>query len=523
MGRLCLLVFLVLCGGSTFAQAPPVLTFKVERFEVSGDNPLDAATTEAALAPFLGDYAGIEGLLAAKDGLEAAFAAGGFNFHRVSLPPQELASGIVVLNVTTFAVGDVKITGNEHFSTANIRTSLPKVVGGGAPNLREVSRSLAVANQHPHKKLKVTFRDSAEQPDTLDAIVKVKDERPWNIFANLNNIGTRETGRTRLQFGGLYSDLSGHDDILTTAITTSPDNADDVFQFGAFYQIPVYWLSGWLSGFYVRSDVDVGNVQNFFDVSGSGEFIGVSFKRSLIPVGRYKHSFTAGLQDRNFDTAISNALTGLQILGISTVVRSRPFTLRYDGAYNWDTTSFDFYVDVTQNLSFGGHNNDADYAAVRRVADSNWKVVRFGTLATQRLPRDFLGVFRLNGQYAKDPLIPGEQFGFGGERSIRGFDERTVAGDSGLVANLEIWTPPVLQLGGVRFLGFLDAGHKKLERPAARQRGSDTISSIGVGARWNWREYLALSVDYGQPIATADGEAADRGTSKWHVNLQVRY
>ncbi len=194
MGRICLFILLVLCGGRTFAQEPPTLTFKVERFEVSGDNPLDALATEAALAPFLGEYAGIDGLLAASDGLEAAFVSAGFNFHRVSLPPQELDSGIVVLNVTTFAVGDVKITGNEHFSTDNIRASLPKVIGGGAPNLREVSRSLAVANQHPHKKLKVTFRDSAEQPDTLDAIVKVKDQRPWNVFANLNNIGTKDNG-----------------------------------------------------------------------------------------------------------------------------------------------------------------------------------------------------------------------------------------------------------------------------------------------------------------------------------------
>ncbi len=523
VGRICVMVLLVLGGACAFAQTPPALNFNVERFEVSGENPLDTAATEAALAPFLGEYAGIDGLLAASDALEAAFTAAGHNFHRVSLPPQELDSGIVVLNVATFGVGEVKITGNEHFSTDNIRASLPKVIGGGAPNLREVSRSLAVANQHPHKKLKVTFRDSEQKPDTLDAVVQVKDKRQWNLFGNLNNIGTEETGRTRMQLGGLYSDISGHDDVLTTAVTISPDNVDDVFQFGAFYQVPVYWLSGWLSGFYVKSDVDVGNVQNFFDVSGSGEFIGVNFKRSLIPVGRYKHSLTAGLQDRNFDTAISNALTGLVIPGISTVVRSRPVSLRYDGSYNWIATSFDFFVDATQNLSFGGHNNDVDYAAVRQVADSHWKVMRFGALVTQHLPRDFLGVFRLNGQYSREALIPGEQLGFGGERSIRGFDERTVAGDSGLIANLEVWTPPVTQLAGVRFLGFLDAGHKRLEQPAARQRGSDTLSSIGVGARWNWREYLAFSVDYGQPLASADGEAADRGTSKWHVNLQVRY
>ncbi|MGH8597346.1 MAG: ShlB/FhaC/HecB family hemolysin secretion/activation protein, partial [Gammaproteobacteria bacterium] len=161
--------------------------------------------------------------------------------------------------------------------------------------------------------------------------------------------------------------------------------------------------------------------------------------------------------------------------------------------------------------------------AVRAVAESQWKAMRFGALVTRQLPYAFSGVFRLNGQYTNEPLIPGEQLGFGGERSIRGFEERTVAGDRGVIANFELWSPPVAQLYGVRFLGFLDAGHKQLEQPLAAQRKSDTLSSIGVGARWQWRDQAAISVDYGQPLANADGEAADRGNSKWHVNLQVRY
>ena len=37
------------------------------------------------------------------------------------------------------------------------------------------------------------------------------------------------------------------------------------------------------------------------DVSGSGDFLGVSFRHELVGVGRYRHSITAGIQDRLFD------------------------------------------------------------------------------------------------------------------------------------------------------------------------------------------------------------------------------
>lgn len=505
------------------AQGPPAIQFTVQRFQVEGDNPLDPASTEQALAPFLGEYSGIDGLLAAGDALEKALSAAGHSFHRVSLPPQDLASGVVVLKVVTFGIGEVQVKGNQHFSEANIRRSLPKLAAAGTPNLREISRSLAVANQHPRKRLRVNFRESEATPDALDAVVNVQDQRPWSLFAALNNIGNKDTGYTRLALGTQHSNLFGYDDIFTGSFTTSPDNADDVSQFGAFYQIPVYPLSGWLTGFYVDSDVDVGNVQDAFDISGAGNFVGLSFKRQLIGVGRYRHTFSAGIQDRLFDTAIASSASGVAIPGISTKVRSRPVSLRYDGGYNWRTTSLDFYIDFTKNLSFGGHNNAVDYAKVRAVAEPEWSAMRFGALVTQQIVQGWNGVARLTGQFTDEPLIPGEQFGLGGERSVRGFEERTIAGDTGLQINFELWTPPVAQLYGVRFLAFLDAGYKEFEQPLAAQRPNDTISSVGVGARWEWRDQVLVSLDYGQPIANADGEASDRGNSKWHANLQYRY
>lgn len=524
MLRLLTAVLLIVGVGAAAQEAPP-LEFEVERFAVSGSNPLDPAATDAILAPFTGAHAGLEGLLAARDALQQALRSKGYTFRRVTLPPQTLEGGTVTLEVLIFPLGDVRVSGNEHFSEASVRRSLPGLVAGELPNVRDISRQLAVANLHPAKTLKLNFRASEASPDALDAVVHVEDDKPWALFAGLNNIGNKDTGRTRLTVGGQYSDVTGHDDVFTGSFTTSPDNADDVQVYGAFYQLPVYALRGWFSGFWVKSDVDVGNVQDAFDISGSGDFVGLSFRREFLGVGRYRHGLTVGIQDRAFDTELSQATTGTPLPSASTKVRSRPVSLRYDGAYNWPATSFDFYIDFVQNMSFGGHNNQDAYDRIRigASADPGWKLLRFGALLTQRLPRDFFAVGRLTGQYTNEPLIPGEQIGFGGERSVRGFEERTIAGDKGLQLNVEVWSPPVPELYGVRFLAFFDAAHKVLEEPVPRQRPNDTISSIGVGARWQWRDELVASLDYGQPLANADGEASDRGNSKWHFNLQYRY
>jgi len=508
------------------AQAPPPIRVTVERFDVVGDNPLSPAVTEQALAPFLGEYTELAGLMAAVDALEQALKVAGHTFHRVSIQPTPAGAlpTTVQLKVFAFGLGKVTVRGNQHFSEQSIRRSLPVLAADAVPSAPELSRQLAVANQHPRKRATVNFRPG-EAPDELDAVIKVQDQRPWSLFGNLNNIGNEQTGYSRLLVGGQYANLTGHDDVLSTSVTTSPDNANDVFQFGAFYQLPIYALKGWLSAFHVRSDVDVGNVQDFFDISGSGYFTGVAFRRQLLGVGRYRHTFNVGLQDRLFDNQISNTATGLTIVGLSTKVRSRPVSLRYDAGYNWLTsrTSLDFYVDFTRNLDFGGHSGRDDYTRVRPGADPNWKLFRFGGLGTQQLPRGYSVMLRLNGQYSSEPLIAGEQFGVGGERSVRGFEERTVAGDQALVGNLELWSPPIDALHGLRVLGFLDAGYKKIVDPTVGQLPTDTLSSIGVGARWQWLDQLYVGLDYGQVLANADGEASDRGNSKWHFSLSYRY
>lgn len=129
----------------------------------------------------------------------------------------------------------------------------------------------------------------------------------------------------------------------------------------------------------------------------------------------------------------------------------------------------------------------------------------------------------MSGQYANVRLIPGEQFGLGGSRSVRGFEERTVSGDDALQLNFELWSPPVRMLKGTSFLAFADVGHKHVEDFVEPQRRSDTLSSVGIGARWQWRDKFMLVLDYGKTLAEADGEAADRGNVKWHLDMQYRF
>jgi hypothetical protein len=73
----------------------------------------------------------------------------------VVLPPQD-ARGVIVLRVLAFRLGAVNVSGNKHFDTGNILASLPALKPDASPNLRELARNQALANEHPAKQVSVT-------------------------------------------------------------------------------------------------------------------------------------------------------------------------------------------------------------------------------------------------------------------------------------------------------------------------------------------------------------------------------
>ncbi len=503
------------------AEDVPVVRFTVTGFKVEGPNPLTPEATDAILAPLAGEYAGVDGLLAAADALGAAFAEAGHTFHRVVLPPQRLDGGVVTLQVNVVTLGEVRVTGNVRTPEYVVRGTVPTLVPGTTPDLAELGRSLDFANLQPSRTTFMNLREG-KAPDTVDAELRIEERRPWQAFAALNDIGTEDTGRLRMTLGGQYSELFGRDHRVAGTWTMSPDNANDVLQGGAQYQIPLYASTSLLSFFAVYSDVDigtvggVGDIGTILDVAGSGEFFGASYAHRLRNRGALSHGWSVGIQDKLFRN---------EFAGLTFKVRSRPVNVGYDATWRTPRTRTSFYVNFAKNLPNGPHNDDKSYVASPRAgAEQSWESLRLGGTFTYLLPQDWNTRLLLDAQLSDQPLIAGEQFGVGGAYSVRGFEERQIAGDEGWRTSLELWTPPLQVLPGLRALAFYDAGQMYTREAGAGQPDKDTIASVGGGLRYEWQDSLTFTVDYGYSVADVKLPGGrERGNVKWHFMLVYRY
>ncbi|MBW1796894.1 MAG: ShlB/FhaC/HecB family hemolysin secretion/activation protein [Deltaproteobacteria bacterium] len=511
-----LLGCLLFSNPTVFGADVPQVRFTVERFVIEGENPLSENKTQGVLAPFTGEHEGLSRIEKASKALEQALHDKGYQFHRVVVPPQRTADGVIMLRILIFPLDKITVKGNKHFSDENILASIPCLQPGQSPNTLKVARSLLIANEHPAKRVAVFIRESQETGH-VNARVEARDMRPYQVFSSYANTGDRATGHTRLSLGFQHSNLFNRDHIMTLSFTTSPGHWSDVQQYGAFYRIPLYGIGAGISMFYSHSKADQGTVADFFDVSGKGDFAGISFDYALRPIGDYSHKVTIGLQDRLFenDTNFSG-----QPIGVD--VRSRPVSLRYNGGLEKAKVSAGFSVEYTNNLVCGGDNDSDAYEATRADADPHWDAFRFGADLDYTLPKNWQLRSRFAGQVANEPLISGEQFGLGGAHSVRGFDEREISGDNGYQFNFEVWTPPIVH--NVRLLAFFDTGRRNLDDPHPGQVAGESISSIGMGLRWYWKSYLSISLDAAHVLNGINGDDVTKtGDDKVHFNVFVRF
>ena len=111
---------------------------------------------------------------------------------------------------------------------------------------------------------------------------------------------------------------------------------------------------------------------------------------------------------------------------------------------------------------------------------------------------------RVAAQLTKDSLLLGEQFTLGGFNSVRGYQYGYAAHDSGIVGSIEVQFP-ILQdpqgIGTIQLVPFFDLGTGWSNNDID---SSNTLSSIGVGVRYQLKDYLYATIDWGIPLVNID-------------------
>lgn len=469
----------------------------------------------------------------------------------------------VVGEVRTLAFGD-RIPYEERINNpkheAIIRNSPVQVFDEDDPRRTDLLRKdkldayIFRLNRHPGRRVDLALA-AGERPGELALDYLVNENRPWTLYAQISNTGTKQTNEWRERFGFVHNQLTNADDILSLDYVTA--GFEDSHFFGISYDRPIWgdWLRLRVFGNANKFQAsDVGATGETFDGDGysfGGELAANVYQNREIFLDVYAGARWQHVKTKNNATDTR----GEEDFFLPDI------GLRLSRETDWSSTNaeagFEFNLPDVADTS-------EDLTNLQRTNATNEWLIFHGQATHSMYLEQFFGANRdggnpsttlahevamsLRGQWAfGDRLIPNFQDVIGGLYTVRGYPESVASGDSVVVGSVEYRfhlpqglgiDPTPGQLFGETFRyrpqvaygradwdlilkGFLDIGRTNISDRTGTER-DETLIGTGVGFDLLFRRNVNIRVDWGVALEEIEDEVTS-GSNRFHISATILF
>ncbi|GAB2869287.1 ShlB/FhaC/HecB family hemolysin secretion/activation protein [Pseudoduganella ginsengisoli] len=521
--------------------------FDITRFDVVGNTLLPDAQIQALLAPYTGSRRNFADVQRALDALENAYRAAGYGAVQVGLPEQEATSGAVRFDVMEAKIGKVNVLGNRYYSADNVRRGLPALKQGTTPNLRRLSENVQLSNENGAKQVEVSLAAS-DDDYVVDANVRVTDRSPHQGGISFDNTGTDATGKWRTGVFYQYANLFDRDHAASIAYTTSPDSPAGVkiHNYSIGYRLPLYAWGDSIDVIYGKSSSNTPSstptLGGSLNIVGKGDVAGLRLNHNFPRAGETTRKLVAAIDYKAID-ARCTAVDGTPVstapptppLASCVPYTVMPLSATYSMSARSGLSQLDASVGLAVNLPRGasytnitGRSDRYSYlTSGNRDTRDRLVIVRGAASWMQGFSNDWQARVAGSAQYALQPLVSAESFGLTGANAVRGFDERALSADSGIIANGELYGPDLAAVigvdGSVRLLGFIDASYGQNRAAQSPVPGSVSAAGAGIGLRAVLGKSVTIRVDVARVLDAGHALGIARGDTRAHIFVTVGY
>lgn len=416
-------------------------------------------------------------------------------------------------------------------------------------------------NRHPGRRASVAVAAAAEENGVaLDYLIS--ENRPWLVFFQVSNTGTKQTDEWRERFGFIHNQLTGNDDILSLDFITAA--LDESNAFVGSYEAPFLGTDGlrWkLYGSWNEFTAsDVGDNDSDFD--GESWTVGGELILNIIQHRDFFIDLLAGVRWENiFVDGQTNATKGREDFFLPSV------GLQMERYTDVATTFGSFNVEWNMPEVAGTDSGEIERLG-RTSPDDDWMVLKWNlsqtfylepilnregwrnpqTPESSTLAHEIAISFK--GQYTPSDrrLIPQQEAVVGGFFSVRGYRESAVAGDNAYIASVEyrFHLPRALGLEpdpsktplfgqpfrfspqqvygradwDLIFRTFFDVGRSE-NNDIQTTEVDEVLMGAGAGIELLIKRNINLRVDWG--FALRDTDDTTEGSSQVHIMGTILY
>jgi len=500
--------------------------FGVTGVQVRGIPLLEQSDIKAKLGGFIGQPLTQAVRTQIVDEIVGYYRGQGHAVVDVSTPPQDITAGVLQILVVEGSVGAVRVEGARWFDSKRLAEQV-RLKPGDALKSDGLLADLDWINRNPFRQVDLVYAKGSELGKT-DVVLRTTEHFPLRVYGGYEDSGTPLTGMDRMLYGVNWGNVFGRDGMVNYQYMSSLNSKWTRAHSGSYTQ-PLPWRHTLtLFGSYADTQADMPVP---FTMKGYSWQTSLRYEAPLPNLGSYRHAAVVGLDFKRYNNTL--AFGEFPVSGGSPVD-----TMQWHAGYN--ASMRDPWGESTARASMfyspgGMTSNDrrADYVGSRTGTTPDYLYGKLELNRTTGLPFNFMLVNLLTFQIADARLLAGEQLGFGGYDTIRGYDTRVANGDDGYIISTELRTPPMGLLkfshinkvkdvpDRLQFLYFLDYGRAINRDPQQGELRSTQLLGTGAGLRYSIASYLTVRSDYGWQLL--DAETSRRVASRWQLGAVLSY
>ena len=482
-------------------------TITVKRFEVVGSTVFSRAELDKVLAAYTNRPLSFAELLQARSAVTQLYIDRGYITTGALIPPQTLQAGVVKIQVVEGSLEAINVTGTRRLNPNYIRDRLAT---SPPLNQQQLLEDLQLLQLNPLIQNLSAELSAGSRPGTNVLDIQVTEASSFNTQIVADNARSPSVGSFRRRAQISEANLLGQGDGLSLAYSnTDGSNGIDVS-----YTYPINPNDGTLSLYYgtTSSEVIEPPFDQLLDIEGNSRYYELTLRQ---PLSRSPtQEFALGLTAARRESRITEDLVGIPPFLLSPGAdddgRTRISALQFFQEWTQQNSREVIAARSQFNLGIGAFdatvNNDAP--------DSRFLSWRGQAQWVRLLAPETLLLVRTDVQLADDALVPLEQFGLGGQESVRGYRQDALLTDNGVFASAEVRLPiyrsprrqTVLQLTPFVDVGTTwDSGEDDQE---TNTTATDTLVSVGLGLRLQLGNSITARLDWGIPLV--DLASSDR-------------
>lgn len=450
-----------------------------------------------------------------------------FNQHQqqsvyVSIPEQEVTSGVVVFEVKQAKIGKVVYKGNRWFPQARVEKALA-LKSGEVIDVNDLLNRVSFLNFNPFHHTEVILSPGIS-PGKTDVEALTVDRFPLRTFVGGDNTGTEATGTGRYFVGLTWGNAFFIDDLWTYQFSMNnhfTQYSSHTMSYLSF--LPSKHMINLFGGYsLIHPQIE--------DFRSHGKDAQLSFRYKIPFKPLYtplQHNVYFGFDYKYFTSALF-FVDELRLADpvVNGQVNVSQAVLGYQLDYNAAPHQVFFRVEcVGSPMQWLPHQTKQAYARIRPDSDPRYFYFTTALGEVYTFPSKYAIAATLRTQGSANTLIPSEQFQLGGYNTVRGYDQSVFIGDNAICLNFELRSRPFSFSkklhDALTFLGFLDYGWGYNYHPFDGITTSATLLGVGPGFRYRIDPYVEVRFDYGFKLNSVNFD--DNKLGMFHVGVNVGY